>query len=79
MIEKQQYLARLRTQMANERTLMSYFRAALALMGISLFSLRFFDDVVFIIVSIVFGALSIFLAIYGIIRYRKFKEKLLSR
>lgn len=65
--------------MANERTLMAYYRAALALMGICLFSVRFFDNWWFIGMAIAFGALAIFLAIYGTIRYHKFKKKLLSR
>jgi uncharacterized membrane protein YidH (DUF202 family) len=73
------YFARIRTQLANERTLMSYYRASLALVGLSAFVFKFYEEKVFYVVSALFLALGITLGIYGILRYYRFKQKLLRK
>lgn len=73
------YFARIRTQLANERTLMSYYRSSLALVGLSAFIFKFYEEKVFYVVSAIFLVLGITLAIYGILRYYRFKDKLLRK
>lgn len=78
-VDRRHYFARIRTQLANERTLMSYYRSALALMGLGAFVFKFYAHMVFYIVAGIFVILGITLAIYGITRYYRFKEKLLRK
>ena len=77
--DSRNYLARLRTQMANERTLMSYYRSALALIGLGAFVFKFYENMVFYVVAGLFVLLGIILGIYGMTRYYRFKSKLLRR
>ncbi len=77
--DRRHYFARIRTQLANERTLMSYYRAALALVGLSAFVFKFYEQMVFYVISAIFLVMGISLAIYGITRYYRFKEKLLRK
>ncbi|MDX1627111.1 MAG: DUF202 domain-containing protein [Fulvivirga sp.] len=79
MRDRRHYFARIRTLMANERTLMSYYRAALAMLGISAFVFKFFGSLFFMILSGVFLALSITVIIYGTSRYLVFKRKILRK
>ncbi|WP_425401997.1 DUF202 domain-containing protein [Fulvivirga imtechensis] len=65
--------------MANERTLMSYYRAGLALIGIGAFIYKFFVSLVFMILSGLFLALGIAMAVYGTLRYFRFKKKILRK
>ncbi|WP_370687425.1 DUF202 domain-containing protein [Fulvivirga maritima] len=65
--------------MANERTLMSYYRAALALLGISAFIFKFYVSVLFTVLSLLFLLAGVGLAIYGTLRYFKFQKKLLRK
>ena len=78
-MDNRNYLARLRTQMANERTLMSYYRGALALIGLGAFIFKFYDAVAFQVLSVVSAVTGVILAIYGIARYRNYKAKLLKK
>ena len=78
-MDNRNYLARLRTQMANERTLMSYLRGALALVGLAAFIFKFYDAPVFWVLSGISLVTGLSLGIYGMIRYRKYKQKLLRR
>lgn len=79
MRDRIHYFARIRTQLSNERTLMSYYRGALALFGISAFLFKFFESVVFSVLSAVFLLVSIFMAAYGTQRYFRFKKKILRK
>ncbi len=78
-MDNRNYLARLRTQMANERTLMSYYRGALALVGLGAFIFKFYDSLFFIILSAVSVFAGVVISVYGTVRYRKYKQKLLKR
>lgn len=79
MRDRRHYFARIRTLMANERTLMAYLRAALAMLGISAFVFKFFDSIVFLILSGIFLVSSITLIVYGVSRYFVFKRKILRK
>ena len=79
MRDRRHYFARIRTQMANERTLMSYYRAGLALIGISAFTFKFFTSLVFMILSGLFLTLGVTMAVYGTLRYFRFKKKILRK
>ncbi|MBL3655215.1 DUF202 domain-containing protein [Fulvivirga sediminis] len=65
--------------MANERTLMSYYRAALALLGISAFIFKFYVSVLFTVLSVVVLLAGLGLAIYGTLRYFRFQKKILRK
>ncbi|MTI21192.1 DUF202 domain-containing protein, partial [Fulvivirga sp. RKSG066] len=77
--DRRHYFARIRTLMANERTLMAYYRAALAMLGISAFVFKFFESLLFNILSATFLLASISLMIYGTSRYLVFKKKILRK
>lgn len=77
--DRRHYFARIRTQLANERTLMSYYRSAMALLGLSAFVFKFYDHPVIYAVAGIFVLLAVILAVYGITRYYKFKSKLLRK
>lgn len=65
--------------MANERTLMSYYRAALALLGISAFIFKFYVSILFSVLAASFLLAGIGLAAYGTMRYFKFQKKILKK
>lgn len=71
--------AKIRTLMANERTLMAYYRSSLALVGLSAFVFKFYVSLSFIILSAFFALAAIALAIYGTVKYIRFKRKILKR
>jgi uncharacterized membrane protein YidH (DUF202 family) len=77
--DRRHYFARIRTQLANERTLMSYYRASLAMVGLSAFIFKFYEQKVFYVVSGIFLVMGISLAVYGVMRYYRFKDKLLRK
>lgn len=79
MRDRRHYFARIRTQLANERTLMSYFRAGLALIGISAFVFKFFTSLAFLILSALFLIFGVGIVTYGILRYFRFKKKILRK
>jgi len=79
MRDHRQYLARLRTQMANERTLMAYARCSLTLIGIGLFVFKFYEEMVFTIAAGLLGLVGFIVAGYGVFHYKRFKQKLLKR
>lgn len=79
MRDRRHYFARIRTQMANERTLMSYYRAGLALIGISAFLFKFFASLVVIVLSGLFLTLGVGMSVYGTFRYFRFKKKILRK
>lgn len=72
-------MAKIRTLMANERTLMSYYRSSLALVGLSAFVFKFYVSVPFIILSALFALAAVALAIYGTIKYLRFKRRILRK
>jgi len=79
MRDRRHYFARIRTQLANERTLMAYLRGALAMFGISAFLFKFFASLLFNILSGAFLLSSIILFVYGLRRYFHFKKKTLKK
>jgi putative membrane protein len=78
-MDHRNYHARLRTQMANERTLLSYYRSGLACIGLGAFIFKFYESTFFVVLSALAVVIGIIIVIYGSIRYRKFKQKILSR
>ena len=78
-MDNRNYLARLRTQMANERTLMAYYRGALALIGLAAFIFKFYNSWVFELLSALCVIAGVTIAIYGSVRYRNYKAKLLRK
>ena len=72
-------MAKIRTLMANERTLMSYYRSSLALVGLSAFVFKFYVSVPFIVLSALFAVAAVGLAIYGTIKYLRFKKRILRK
>lgn len=79
MRDSRNYFARIRTQLANERTLMSYFRASLALIGLSAFVFKFYASTAFYILAGTFLLSGIALGIYGWRRYIRFRDRLLRK
>lgn len=71
--------AKIRTLMANERTLMSYYRSALALVGLSAFIFKFYSSIPFVVLSVLFAALAVAIVVYGTIKYLRFKKKILKK
>ena len=64
--------------MANERTLMSYYRSGLACLGIGAFIFKFYQTTTFVILSVLMVVIGIAIAIYGTFRYRTYKSKILK-
>jgi len=79
MRDRRHYFARIRTLMANERTLMAYYRAGFGMLGISAFVFKFFPSLVFVILSVIFLIASIILIVYGTLRYLAFKRKIMKK
>lgn len=71
--------AKIRTLMANERTLMSYYRAALALIGIGAFVFKFYDGLFARIFAGVFGLIGVALAIYGTIKFLHYRNRIMKK
>lgn len=63
-----------RTKLANERTLLSYIRTALALMVGGITFIRFFDNFLIEIVGWIFVPFGLINLVLGIIRYRSTKS-----
>ena len=78
-VDRRHYFARIRTQLANERTLMSYYRSGFALIGLGAFVFKFYQHMIFYVLSGVFVLAGLSLGIYGYLRYNRFKEKLLRK
>lgn len=78
-MDHRNYHARLRTQMANERTLLSYYRSGLACIGLGAFIFKFYDSPLFVGISILAVVAGAVIVVYGSIRYRGFKAKILKR
>jgi putative membrane protein len=70
------FLALERTKLANERTLFSYIRTSLYLFigGIGLLQLQKFQHLLWLAYSSL--VISVFLLLFGILRYSKFNKKL---
>lgn len=76
MAQAQNKLAKVRTTMANERTLLSYYRSSIAILGLAAFVFKFYDHWVFKGLSGLFVLVSLLLAIYGTNRFNKKHEKI---
>ena len=72
----QSYLAAVRTHMANDRTLLSYQRTALAWGGIAAFTYKFYLTLPFVLLSIAFLIAGVATSLYGIHRYRRFRASI---
>lgn len=71
-------LARDRTHLANERTLLAYWRTAFALIVLGAFLIKFLDSqfTMTATIAIVFG---VFLFVFGTIRFFHYKNKINKR
>ncbi|HLE48942.1 MAG TPA: DUF202 domain-containing protein [Patescibacteria group bacterium] len=65
------HLAQHRTQLAKERTLLSYIRTALTLFVAGVSFVKFFQQPSYIIIGLFFAVAGIILFLIGVIRYRK--------
>jgi putative membrane protein len=73
------HLAAERTHLANERTLLAYLRSALLLFITALTFLKLFEgDATMRYVAITILPIALFAALFGIVRYRKVRSRLLS-
>jgi inner membrane protein YidH len=69
-------LAADRTQLANERTLLSYLRTALTLFIAGVSFIRFFDSLIVEIVGWLFIPLGAWISWIGTVRFRRMKQPL---
>jgi putative membrane protein len=69
-------LAADRTQMANERTLLSYYRTALTLFIAGVSFIKFFDSIIIVAVGWIFTPLGFLVAGIGTSRFLKMKKPL---
>lgn len=76
MEPKRNYLARVRTTMANERTLLSYYRSSVALLGFAAFIYKFLQSWATITLSILCVFFGLFLAYIGTRRFIKQRRKI---
>lgn len=79
MPNSQHFLAQVRTLMANERTLLSYYRSALAMVGLAAFVFKFYVSDITTILSGAILVLAVVVAIYGTARYFSFKRLILEK
>lgn len=77
--DERNFLAKIRTTMANERTLMSYYRTSFAVLGLAVFIYKFYQSKASAILALLFLLISISLAVYGSRRYRKFHQKIVGK
>lgn len=68
-------LAMDRTILANERTLLAYLRTAISFLAAGVGFIKFVDTMFTIILGYTFIVLSIFIFIFGFVRYIKVKSK----
>jgi putative membrane protein len=71
-------LAADRTQLANERTLLSYLRTALTLFIAGVSFIRFFDSLLIEIIGWLFIPLGTWVSWIGTVRFRRMKQPLNS-
>ena len=69
-------LARIRTKMANERTLMSFYRTSFALIGVGAFIYKFYLSLFSSIIAGVMVLIGIIVAIYGYYRYKRYHKRI---
>jgi putative membrane protein len=73
------HLAAERTHLANERTLLAYLRSGFMLFITSISILKLFEgDTTFRYIAFAILPLSLFAIIFGVFRYRKVRNKLMS-
>ncbi|MDP2624561.1 MAG: DUF202 domain-containing protein [Candidatus Peregrinibacteria bacterium] len=70
------YLAIDRTILSNESSLLSYFRTALALFVTGVSLIKFFDDIIIIIIGSLFIPVGFYTMMIGIWRYREINKNL---
>jgi hypothetical protein len=58
---------------------MSYYRAALALIGIGAFVFKFYDSLVARVLSGIFAIVGIALAIYGTIKFVHYRNRIMKK
>lgn len=69
-------LARIRTVMANERTLMSYYRSSIASVGLAAIIFKFYPSTITAIYSVFSVIIAVMIAIFGTLRYLRVRERL---
>ncbi|MGK7392464.1 MAG: DUF202 domain-containing protein [Candidatus Cyclobacteriaceae bacterium M2_1C_046] len=77
--DQRNLFARVRTIMANERTLMSYYRTTFAIIGVGAFILEFYTSLLGTIIAAIFMIIGVGVAVYGTMRYRKFHRRIMRR
>lgn len=77
--ELRNYLAKHRTHQANERTLLAYWRTALAFLGLGAFLIKFFPSMPLFIVAVISIIFAVIMLAYSMLRYSKCKFKINNR
>ncbi len=75
-VTKRESLAALRTKLANERTLMSYIRTALALIALGSFLIKYDPNIYTLIIGVLGINAGIIIIIYGFYRFYLVKNNL---
>lgn len=76
-LEIRDHLAMERTKLANERTFLSYTRTAMAMVLGGLTFIKFFDDLLYIVLGIFSIPFGVAIGVYGYTRFSKKKEDIL--
>jgi len=72
------HLAIERTHLANERTLLAYLRSGFMLFITAISILKLFEgDIIFKYIAFTILPLSLFTIVFGVLRYRKVRNKLM--
>ena len=73
--------AKMRTLLANERTLMAYVRGSLAMLGLSAFLFKFFREEarIFFYLAIVLAISSVAFSLYGFYKFFQRRGKIMRR
>jgi putative membrane protein len=67
------YLATDRTILANQNTFLAYLRTALTLFVVGITFIRFFDQLIVVIIGWVFIPIGIFTFLVGLVRYNRLR------
>lgn len=76
MEKKRNDLAKIRTNLANSRTLLSYVRTGLAMFGVAAFLFKFYVNDIVQILSGVVAIVAVAIFILGWMQYKKAQKKI---
>ena len=73
------HLAEQRTHLANERTLLAYWRTSFSFFVVAVFISKFIESAYSANLAVTFIVFSILIFIYGVLRFRKYRQDILNR